>query len=223
MFLEFVEAWNGRRLPARLYRGETGGGPGGAAPRTSHNWGLKSACAVLVCVRESDGGWVGGRVAGGPGSESCAVQHGPPACPAPLPPHLARPAGSATLAASGAVGMAAALDEDLTLKDAARAQARAAAGTGCLLPAVSCRLCTHRWVAAGPQGQGAALCWLPPPTAPHPTTPHTTVRPWRSVPSSGGRPGSGWMRRCRAWRASESQQPLPSRAPLRTEAPGGRA
>lgn len=34
-FDEFVAAWNGRRLPARLYRGEVG------AARTSHAWGIK--------------------------------------------------------------------------------------------------------------------------------------------------------------------------------------
>ncbi len=34
-FDEFVAAWNARRLPARLYKGEVG------AARTSHAWGIK--------------------------------------------------------------------------------------------------------------------------------------------------------------------------------------
>ncbi|PRW33547.1 pentatricopeptide repeat-containing mitochondrial [Chlorella sorokiniana] len=68
MFEDFVVAWNGRRLPARYYKGEVGAG----AARTSHQWGIKAA---------------------------------------------------AGLAASGAVGMAAALDEDLDMKEQARAQA----------------------------------------------------------------------------------------------------
>ncbi|KAL4419943.1 hypothetical protein ABPG75_007041 [Micractinium tetrahymenae] len=68
-FDEFVAAWNARRLPVRLYRGEVG------AARTSHAWGIKGS--------------------------------------------------GQTLAASGAVGMAAALDEDLNLKEQARAAALA--------------------------------------------------------------------------------------------------
>ncbi|KAL4420354.1 hypothetical protein ABPG77_006161 [Micractinium sp. CCAP 211/92] len=68
-FDEFVAAWNARRLPARLYKGEA------RAARTSHAWGIKG----------------GGRA----------------------------------LAASGAVGMAAALDEELNLKEQARAAALA--------------------------------------------------------------------------------------------------
>lgn len=68
-FDEFMAAWNGRRLPARLYRGEVG------AARTSHAWGIKGSGQAL--------------------------------------------------AASGAVGMAAALDEELNLKEQARAAALA--------------------------------------------------------------------------------------------------
>ncbi|KAI7843005.1 hypothetical protein COHA_003338 [Chlorella ohadii] len=70
MFEDFVAAWNSRRLPARYYKGEVGG----AAQRTSHQWGIK---------------------------------------------------GAGRLATSGAVGMAAALDEDLDMKEQARAQALA--------------------------------------------------------------------------------------------------
>lgn len=68
-FDEFVAAWNARRLPGRLYRGEVG------ATRTSHAWGIKGSGQAL--------------------------------------------------AASGAVGMAAALDEELNLKEQARAAALA--------------------------------------------------------------------------------------------------
>lgn len=80
MFEDFVAAWNGRRLPARYYKGEVGG----AAQRTSHQWGIKGgqwlvmgACLLLAVVvsRRRVAGWrsgpatsgaskVGGRLAG---------------------------------------------------------------------------------------------------------------------------------------------------------------
>ena len=51
MFEDFVAAWNGRRLPARYYRGEVGG----AAQRTSHQWGIKGGMSANHHVRRFDG------------------------------------------------------------------------------------------------------------------------------------------------------------------------
>ena len=137
-FDEFVAAWNARRLPGRLYRGEVG------ATRTSHAWGIK-------------GQWVG------LGHGACTLAGWPVACLPVLHAHalgtvsaeggaaptchfffLKRPwglhamlewvraicrspcslrAGSGqALAASGVVDMAAALDEELNLKEQVRAR-----------------------------------------------------------------------------------------------------
>ena len=51
LFAEFVEAWNARRLPAKLYAGVTGS----AMRRTNHQWGFKGAwlSCFICCIAET--------------------------------------------------------------------------------------------------------------------------------------------------------------------------